>query len=129
MSKIGRITLATEETPSFSHESKEKIIFNFFFESWKVPHSSFLKISSFRPVWTFFGPNLTFLGPFRPSEGVFNGISGLFGHFGCSNHLKKWFELSESSNLGQILAKKNRKNFKKFGGRKSLKKIFVHPEK
>ena len=40
------------------------------------------------------------------------------------NTWKKWFELSESSNLGQILAKKNRKNFKNFRGRKIFEKIF-----
>ena len=78
MSKIGRITLATFLNPSFPYESAEKIKKKFFFESWEVPHSTFLKISNFRRFWAFFGPNLAFLWPLRPSEGFLTLFLGYF---------------------------------------------------
>ena len=129
MSKICGIALATPANPSFSHELAEKIKNNFFFGSWDVPHSIFLKISIFRPFWAHLGQNLTFLGSLRPSEGVFDVISGLFRHVWCLKHLKKWFELPERVNLGQVFGKKTEKILKNLEIENIWKNIFFQPER
>ena len=95
-------------------------------ESWEVPHSTSLKISIFRPFWAYLGQNLTFLGPLRPSEAVCDVIFVLFGHVGCSKHLKNvvWTvrNFKFESNFGK---KKIEKNSKNLGVEKSSKKLFL----
>ena len=90
-----------------------------------IPHSTSLKISIFRPFLAYLGHNLTFLRPLKPSEGGFLTLFlGYLDTFEAQNTWKKWFELSEISNLSQILAKKIEKKSKNLVVEKSSNKYF-----
>ena len=76
----------------------------------------------FEPIWAKIWPFWDLWDLLRRFVTLFLGYLDTLD---AQNTWKTWFELSETSNLSQILAKKIEKNSKKLGVEKSSKKLFL----